>query len=741
MSKKPFIPFALAAMLLTACGGGQSSVPSSTTSESVPTSIPSEVPSLPTSDPTSTPTSIPSSEETSESSAEKIFVVVNVVKGAADVELVKDKGRAVPGETVTLTITAKNGGMFVDVVTATGSDGAAIALTKNGDTYSYALPEDGTIDVSVTVAGKNVTATVVDAKDLLTSISMKKFGETEFTQVEKKDGAYALYYGARVKVALHEVGYITPTGITVGSATYALNEGVAEFAVNPEVGDDMSITITVTYKDNTPKVGEYSIEYRNSAHLTATALDEEARTLTSLDMNDIFYISVKSENPEDYFVRELKVWGLTDVSTGTKGFAEVKYDEELGLYSCKTPFAADKNIVIELTESYAGVLRDTPLPGNYLTLSLTGGNQVNEVFDKRKLIIEESGEMAYSDGGHQTIIETYDKTTGIARTPTLTSFYTGNNMILFDDYQDASQPFSSAFGTCDVLGVKMKEKTDTEDMYSLSEEQFKIEGDFYVIASILRNDEIYATCFINYKTKTANFGVDIELHSNKKLGEAKEVVEITTEAGDKTVFGYVGDGAISERIMCGEYFGTYTDGTNTLFLHGGNKADYNGAEYDVTNIGACFTLENVDKIVEVSLDKATRSLTVTSEKEKGAVVVSFRGQTYSGQYYDDWEEGKMPIKIVFDDSEAITGIMWLCYNNRYPFPFVGTVEGSVLKLEFVQYATDGTTKIVDSGKIGATLDWEIGEGTLKLLSGTKFGKTGTYSLLNSKNSGLTINKQ
>lgn len=90
----------------------------------------------------------------------------------------------------------------------------------------------------------------------------------------------------------------------------------------------------------------------------------------------------------------------------------------------------------------------------------------------------------------------------------------------------------------------------------------------------------------------------------------------------------------------------------------------------------------------------------------------FAGKTFTGTYYSDWDNVNTALKIVFDDSAVISGVMY-SINESYYFYFTATLEGDTITFTF--------TKAIDSSAVGKTLKATISGDTITIVTG------GTYS--------------
>lgn len=169
---------------------------------------------------------------------------------------------------------------------------------------------------------------------------------------------------------------------------------------------------------------------------------------------------------------------------------------------------------------------------------------------------------------------------------------------------------------------------------------------------------------------------------------AQRIVELGTDTYAKVLDGFEG---------------TYTlpDGASTIVLDGFGGAG-EGKTYVVAN--GSITIYDGETAVNYGIDVENKTFLGKSV---------FAGKTFTGTYYSDWDSGNATLKIVFDDSSTISGVIYSGYGTSFYFNFTATLEGDTITFTF--------TKAVDSSAAGKTLKATISGDTITIVKG------GTYS--------------
>ena len=163
------------------------------------------------------------------------------------------------------------------------------------------------------------------------------------------------------------------------------------------------------------------------------------------------------------------------------------------------------------------------------------------------------------------------------------------------------------------------------------------------------------------------------------------------------------------------YQGTYTmpDGT-TITLDGWGTVTGTTQTYVVS--GATITIYNGETSADYGIDKANNALLGKS---------IFAGLTFTGSYYDEWEEDNSTIKFIFDDSSALTGTIQSGPNGSHKAKFTATFDGTTLVMTITESISGG-----GSGWVGKTLTATLSGNTFTITGWTGAYSNGTYSFAN-----------
>ena len=157
----------------------------------------------------------------------------------------------------------------------------------------------------------------------------------------------------------------------------------------------------------------------------------------------------------------------------------------------------------------------------------------------------------------------------------------------------------------------------------------------------------------------------------------------------------LGDGTYTKTLD--GYEGTYTlpDGTTTIVLDGYGNAD-STKTYVVS--GTTITVYDGETSTAYGIDVANK---VFLGKSK------FAGLTFSGSFNDGWGDPNS-LRIVFDDSTEISGVIYSGSGTSYYFNFTAVLEGNVLTFTF--------GKCIDSAAQGKTMTATISGDTMTITS-------------------------
>lgn len=161
------------------------------------------------------------------------------------------------------------------------------------------------------------------------------------------------------------------------------------------------------------------------------------------------------------------------------------------------------------------------------------------------------------------------------------------------------------------------------------------------------------------------------------------------------------------------YQGEYTlpDATSKLTLDGHGNA---GTGTYVVN-GTKITIYNGETSTTYGID-------VEGKKLLGKSV--FAGLTFSGKYYDEFDESNNSIEFRFDDASTITGILYVGYGGRQQARFTATFDGTKLTLTC-------TEDIAGSpGWTGKVLEATLSGDTFTITSWNGKSVSNTYSFAN-----------
>ena len=146
--------------------------------------------------------------------------------------------------------------------------------------------------------------------------------------------------------------------------------------------------------------------------------------------------------------------------------------------------------------------------------------------------------------------------------------------------------------------------------------------------------------------------------------------------------------------------GTYTGEYGTFVSNGDGTATIDGATVTYIKSG-----NRVTYVVEET------STTITlNEDGTYSGKAPFAGLTFTGTFYNEWDEYNTTLRIVFEDGADIVGTLYSGSGTTYYFNFTGEYEGNTLVLTI--------TKAIDSGAKGKTITLTLEGNTLTVVNST-----------------------
>ena len=232
-----------------------------------------------------------------------------------------------------------------------------------------------------------------------------------------------------------------------------------------------------------------------------------------------------------------------------------------------------------------------------------------------------------------------------------------------------------------TLSTSDASKTVTvSNAYSMSDLTVKVGDD--VVAEMVKIGGSMILCDGTQGTYTGILG-EIKSNGGDTLTIGENTVSYMLLADGKIAFNYANVYRVAMLHADGSYefvddgfAGDYTlpNGTTTVHLDGKGNVTGLGT---YTYAGTTLTIHTEDGSIGYGIDTENHQLL-------GKSVVA--GLTYSGEYYDKWNEDNVTLKIVFDDSSAIAGTIYAS-GTTFQFTFTGTYENGVLTLTITETNT------------------------------------------------------
>lgn len=189
---------------------------------------------------------------------------------------------------------------------------------------------------------------------------------------------------------------------------------------------------------------------------------------------------------------------------------------------------------------------------------------------------------------------------------------------------------------------------------------------------------------------------------------AERTIKFVAANSMKEVIVDLGNGTYA-KVLDG-YEGAYTLPDNSTITLDGFGGAGDGKTYVVN--GANITIFDGETSTTYGIDVANKQFLGKSV---------FAGYTFSGTYYNEWDEANASVRIVFADSSTISGTIYSGYGTSFYFEFTAELDGNTIVFMIV--------KSVDSGSVGKTLKATISGDTITFVKGGTFNSN-VYTFTN-----------
>lgn len=285
-------------------------------------------------------------------------------------------------------------------------------------------------------------------------------------------------------------------------------------------------------------------------------------------------------------------------------------------------------------------------------------------------------------------------------------------------YKDGSTKYAFLYNSMIVEVSGFKDATDTNDLdvKNIKDTSALVYGvDNKIIAKVVdkkvvendgkggtyANADAYGDIVLNgYGTLTVNgASVAYTLDGNNVMFVANNAMRVVT----------LGSGTYTKALD--GYQGTYTlPDASTLTLDGYGNVTGTTKTYVVSS--GTITIYDGEMSTAYGID-------VEGKKFLGKSV--FAGLTFSGKYYDDWDESQNSIAFIFDDASTISGTLSVG-GGRQQAKFIATFDGKELVMTITENVAAG------ADFVGKTLKATLSGDTFTITSWHK--TSGTYTFAN-----------
>ena len=259
----------------------------------------------------------------------------------------------------------------------------------------------------------------------------------------------------------------------------------------------------------------------------------------------------------------------------------------------------------------------------------------------------------------------------------------------------------------------MKENSEAED-YSLHSELIVLDKEYLVITVYFKGD-LYASCVIDYTSKEAYFNTKLTMYTGTKITDAKAMYDMSYNGSKVLSVSYQNAGGISERIALADNCGVFSGDNGDLIVPNESSAVYEGSSYVLVISDNTFTLSNADYVVTLTADFTNKTYVFVSKEANTSSIPSFKGLTFKGSIYSDWDEAYVPVWVQFDeyDGDNISGIIRHEADTfaEHKFWFTATYDVGTNTITFTI-----TAELYKEGAVGHTCEATCAEGKMTFTS-------------------------
>ena len=754
MKKNAFIVVALLSMLITGCNKpnkSNSQEPSVSNSTQESSSVSNSTSKSESSYISTSSFSSASASQSSQSQA--LPVEINLVNESSNVcSITHTPTHGVPGSQASFLVSMKSGYTKKEV-TATDSNSRNIPLEANGNNYSFAIPEDGYIYVTVTAEKEAKTQKLIikDPKGILQGAPqyVTMTGVTTITDlvVGEGDTYYRVNINSKIRFNFPNKANYTTLGLTFNNRNYTPNaNNYVEIDFTDRTGD---LLIEVFgQKAGSPLVAN------NSEHLTIT-FNNKAKTevIDTVVTETEYYVVITSEDKDVYLLDTLNLkYTNKGSSTATEASFKISDVTETAtgwelLRKSSSMATNEEGFIWSVTEDNLNKYINEPFCGDYVAFT-TFTYQYTDYSDLSlsRLQVLGSGKVTYKTRAMK--IKAFDIDENNVYTlknkdEYFTEFIYFQDGCLIAGFNGSNDTFGTPFYTSatdslsdDLYAFKMTPDSNVSD-YSVTAQAFTIDGVTYVISVINYQNNFYKA-MLTKRDKTRHVkefytNVTIELLYGNSFMDNQAIYNI--KKGDTVLasIGFSGNGGNRNKTLLPAYGGLYQNGQDQLVVCDG-VAIYNGKMFVpfLDNNGTTLTLRNATGTYILELNLANKTFTVTSSQvntlEKGPFAgKKFRHQFLNGITYinTDSEEDTYGYYVEFASDTAklscVADIYWnMTMTNLSQYAF-----GKTKNADYYYDANTGkiTAMILGDNNEYIIMEFTYSEGKIKfntdMLSGNK----------------------
>ncbi len=164
---------------------------------------------------------------------------------------------------------------------------------------------------------------------------------------------------------------------------------------------------------------------------------------------------------------------------------------------------------------------------------------------------------------------------------------------------------------------------------------------------------------------------------------------------------------LNYEIVLDQTFGLFTGEKGNFESNGDGTGTLDGKD-----VVYSYNIDDPFVLTVTKDDSSIEKITLNIDENTYSLISLFGGHTFTGTFYSVWDEGFSSIKIIFDDSDGISGVLYSGYGTTYYFYFTGEFDNETSTLTLT------ITRAIDSSAPNKVITIQIEGNTMTITSCT-----------------------